>query len=117
MTTCVVDWVSSDVAKAMKSSANGKWPKGLKLVYDAIASALLESGIENRVGGDGPAVRAVAVRCARDVHDQRYVSTGDGDRKEAEKKAWQRNFKEARNTNLIGGETAGGQELIWIIAS
>jgi hypothetical protein len=116
VTTCVVDWVSSDVAKAMKSS-NGKWPKGLKLVYDAITSALLESGVEYRVGGDGPVVRAVAVKAARDVHDQRYVSTGDGDRKEAEKKAWQRNFKEARNTNLIGGETVGGQELIWIVAS
>ena len=117
VTTCVVDWVSADVAKAMKSSTNGRWPKGLKLVYDAITSALLENGVEHRVGGDGPVVRAVAIRAARDIHDQRYVSTGDGDRKEAEKKAWQRNFKEARNTNLIGGETVGGQELIWIAAS
>jgi hypothetical protein len=116
VTTCLVDWVSADVAKNMKST-NGKWPKGLRLVYDAVTSALLESGIEHRVGGDGPAVRAVAVKAARDVHDQRYVSTGDGDRKEAEKKAWQRNFKEARNTSLIGGETVGGKELIWIIAS
>lgn len=117
VTTCVVDWVSPDVAKAMKSSTNGRWPKGLKLVYDAITSALLENGVEHRVGGDGPVVRAVAIRAARDIHDQRYVSTGDGDRKEAEKKAWQRNFKEARNTSLIGGETVGGQELIWIAAS
>jgi hypothetical protein len=117
VTTCVVDWVASDVAKAMRSSTTGKWPKGLRLVYDAVTSAILESGREHRVGGDGPAVRAVAVRAARDVHAQRYVSTGDGDAKEAEKKAWQRNFREARNTNLIGGETAGGQELIWIVQS
>jgi hypothetical protein len=26
-------------------------------------------------------------------------------------------FREARNTGLIGGETVGGQELIWIAAS
>jgi hypothetical protein len=59
----------------------------------------------------------VAIKAARDVHDQRYVSTGDGDRKEAEKKAWQRNFRQARNTDLISGETVGGQELIWMVAS
>ena len=117
VTTCVVDWVSPDVAKAMKSSGTGKWPKGLKLVYDAITSAILENGIEHRVGGDGPVVRAVAVSEPRKVHNQRYVSTGDGDREEAEKKAWHRNFKAARNTDLIGGETVGGEELIWIATS
>jgi hypothetical protein len=117
VTTCVVDWVSADAAKAMKSSSNGKWPKGLKLVFDAVTSAILESGVEHRVGGDGPAVRAVAVRNARDVHAQRYVSTGDGDPKEAEKKAWQRNFRQARNSELIGGENVVGQELIWMVQS
>jgi integrase len=45
------------------------------------------------------------------------IAHGDGDPKEAEKKAWQRNFREARNTGLIGGETVDGQELIWIAAS
>jgi hypothetical protein len=63
------------------------------------------------------ASRSRLARDARNVHVQRYVSTGDGDPKEAEKKAWQRNFREARNTGLIGGETVGGQELIWIAAS
>ena len=115
VTTCVVDWVAADVAKAMKSSSAGKWPKGLTLVHDAITSALLESGVEHKVGGDGPMVRATAVRAARDVHNKRYTSTGDGDRDEAEKKAWQRNFRKARNTDLISGETVGGQELIWIV--
>ena len=74
-------------------------------------------GVEHRVSGNGPVVRAVSVRDARNVHAQRYVSTSDGDPKEAEKKAWRRNFREARNTGLIGGETVGGQELIWIAAS
>jgi hypothetical protein len=103
-------------AQSVQKSRN-RWPKGLKLVYDAVTSALLENGVQHRVGGDGPVVRAAEVSEARKVHEKRYVSTGDGDRKEAEKKAWQRNFKEARNTSLIGGETVGGQELIWIAAS
>ena len=42
VTTCVVDWAAPDVARAMKGSANGKWPKGLKLVYDAVTSAILD---------------------------------------------------------------------------
>jgi hypothetical protein len=50
------------------------------------------------------------------VHGQRYVRNGDGDRNEAERKAWARNFKAARDANLISGELREGQELIWLVA-
>jgi 5S rRNA maturation endonuclease (ribonuclease M5) len=91
-------------------------PKGLRLVHEAISAAVLEGGVTHRVGGDGPMVTAVQVRAARTIHNQRYVSTGDGDRTEAERKAWARNFKQAREANLIGAEHNEGQELIWLIS-
>ncbi|WP_338830177.1 AAA family ATPase [Bradyrhizobium sp. 27S5] len=94
-----------------------RWGKGLRLVRDAINAAVLEAGRDHRIGGgDGPAVKATTVQAARALHNQRYVSTGDGDRNEAERKAWARNFKQARDLNLVGGELANGHELIWLAA-
>jgi len=95
--------------------ATDKWPAGLRLVRDCIAEAIAASPIEHRVGGDGPAVKATSVKTARDIHNHRYVSNGEGNRAEAERKSWTRNFKSARSQGLIGGETATGAELIWIV--
>ena len=92
----------------------GKWPKGLKLVYDAINSAA-DAGIDHRVGGDGPVVRAVTVQQAREIHSQRYVSSGEGDRAVAERQAWRRNLADARSRDLISGALVDGQELIWLV--
>jgi hypothetical protein len=62
-------------------------------------------------------VRAVDVMAARSIHAQRFVSAGEGDPAAAERQSWKRNFQKARHGDLIGGETTGGQELIWLIAS
>lgn len=94
-----------------------RWPKGLKLVHECIRAAMIEDGIDHRVAGDGPAVRAVDVREARRVHLHRYVSTGDGDRDEAERKAWRRNLPRARQDGLVSGEIVGGTELIWLVSA
>ena len=64
---------------------------------------------------DGPTVRAVIVQDARAIHAKRYVSNGEGDRQEAERKAWSRNFKAARDAGLIAGEVSGGKEWIWYV--
>jgi hypothetical protein len=45
----------------------------------------------------------------------RYVSTGDGNRDNAERQAWGRNLKKAQDGGLIGGEFAGGIELVWMV--
>lgn len=74
----------------------------------------MDSGTDYQIPG-GPIVRAVAVKAVRALHSTRYVSNGDGDRNEAERKAWARNFKTAREAGLIGGEAKGGSEWIWII--
>jgi hypothetical protein len=65
--------------------------------------------------GDGPQVRAVAVEDARREHNRRYLHTGDGDREEAERKAWARNFKKARTENLICNELSGGRDVVWLL--
>ena len=107
--------MSSETVSETAVKRRDKWTKGLKLVHDAIAEASLQAGIDHRVSGDGPAVKAVPVGLARVVHNQRYVSNGDGNRDEAERKAWARNFRQAREANLISGEHQGGQELIWLV--
>jgi hypothetical protein len=68
VTTCVVDWAAPDVARAMKGSANGKWPKGLKLVYDAVTLAILE-GASNI----GPVV--MVPLCGRSPSEMLAMST------------------------------------------
>jgi hypothetical protein len=102
---------------SVQSEQKGKagWPRGLKLVHDAVAEAVISQGAPHRLGGDGPTVRAVTVASARQIHSQRYVSNGDGDRGAAERKAWQRNFKEARDRDLISGANVAGTDLIWIV--
>jgi hypothetical protein len=111
-----VNVVSSE-KQLMQAAPRGRarWPKGLKLVHEAITAAVLESGLDQRVGGDGPTVRAVIVQTARAIHKQRYIGSGDGDRNESERKAWTRNFKFARDTGLISSELREGQQLIWLI--
>lgn len=112
-----VNVVSGERIESGKRGAprTNRWTKGLKLVHDAIAEAAINCAIDHRVAGNGPIVKAVAVSAARAVHNQRYVSNGEGDRAEAERKAWARNFKQAREAGLIGGELKDGQELIWLV--
>lgn len=96
------------------SLRKSKWSKGLRLVRDCIDAALIDHGTDYQIE-QGPMVRAVTVLNARQAHNERYVSNGDGDRNEAERKAWARNFKAARDAGLIGAEAKAGQEWIWII--
>jgi hypothetical protein len=112
-----VNVVSSETPSQSAVVSRTRWPKGLKLVHEAITAALIDDGADYRISGNGPLVRAVEVQAARSIHDQRYVSNGDGNRAEAERKAWARNFKGARQGDLIGGETTNGKEMIWLIAS
>jgi hypothetical protein len=110
-----VNVVSSEEVEPERLRRSGRWPKGLRLVRDVAAAAILEADLSHQVGGNGPTVKAAPVELARDIHGQRYVSTGEGDRAEAERKAWRRNFRAAQDANLIAGELTGGQQLIWLV--
>lgn len=69
-----------------------KWSKGLRLVKDCIDEAMADNGADYQIA-NGPTVRAVDVQDARAIHAKRYVSNGDGDRQEAERKAWARKLQ------------------------
>lgn len=100
---------------ACRSNARG-WTNGLRLVLKAITDALAGGhAFEHRVVG-GPTVRAVHVDEARAFHRQSYVHGDGGDRSAAERQAWSRNLKEARNRNLIGSERQGEGEIVWLTA-
>jgi hypothetical protein len=112
ITSCVVVPVDETEARA----APNRWSRGLRLVHEAITASLAEAGFQHVVAGSGPTVTAVFVEDARDLHRQRYVHGGDGDRAEAERKAWARNIRDARNKGLIGSGLIDGREAVWLIS-
>jgi hypothetical protein len=110
-----VNVVSDEQIEARPTSSRSKdgWTNGLRFLRDCVAEAVTDFGVEHHIPS-GPTVRAVLLPKARAAHNSRYVSYGDGNRDEAERKAWARNFKTARDSNLIGAERRGAQEWIWI---
>jgi hypothetical protein len=72
------------------------------------------AGQDHRPAGTGSIVKAVAVEDARAAHNRLYVHAGDGDRSEAERKAWKRALQTARGSHLIGSESSCGRDLIWM---
>lgn len=109
-----VNIISRDTVEAQSKPQNQSWSKGLRFVRTCIDEALINEGVDHKIER-GPMVRAVTLASARAIHLDRYVSNGDGNRAEAERKAWARNFKSARENGLIGAENVAGNELIWII--
>jgi hypothetical protein len=75
---------------------------------------MLAHGQDHRPAGNGSIVRAVAVEDARAAHNRLYAHGGDGDRSEAERKAWKRALQNARGSHLIGSESSCGHDLIWM---
>ena len=115
ITSCVIVELEAVAAQRASRPAQNAWTKGLKVFRDAVDEALINSGADHRPGGDGPVMRAVTIQAAKAVHSQKYVSNGEGDRAEAQKKAWTRGLEKAREVSLISGEFIGGQELIWFV--
>jgi len=111
-----VDWIDSETAKRVRAS-KATWPKGVTQVRDAITAALIDSGEDYCVGGNGPTVRAVQIEKARDVHRKRYVGTGEGDQEEAERRAWNRNINKATNDRLVAAKTVEGKKRLWLVKS
>jgi hypothetical protein len=114
VSTCVVEWVSPEVASKMKS-AGKKWTKSMTTFHDALLAAIIDSGFDHRVRGNGPVVRAAEAGCVEAEFSRRYVTKGDSeDPSEARRKAFRRAFKAATGERLIGTEVMGDKELIWM---
>ena len=98
-------------ADAPPTTRASRWTRGLAVFRDATLEALSANGQEHRPRGDGPLVKAVHVRNVRTQHETLYVHNGTGDRTEAERKAWSRALRTARDSNLIGAEN----DLLWLV--
>jgi hypothetical protein len=103
--------VPSDAPPVVKAA---RWSRGLTVFHEAMQDALLAHGQEHRPAGNGSVVKAVAVEDARAAHNRLYAHGGDGDRSEAERKAWNCALQTARGTHLIGSESSYGRDLIWL---
>ena len=113
---CLLDDEWTHEAAVIEKKKPAGWTKGLKLVRHSIDEAILAHGFKHRARGDGPEVAAVALKHARNAHKKIYVNTGDDEATGAERQAWSSNFKKARSSDLVGGETlADGREIIWIV--
>jgi hypothetical protein len=93
-----------------------RWSHGLAVFREAALNASLEHGRDHRPAGDGPVVKACLVSDVRTEHKRLYVHNGEGDRSEAERKAWSRALTTARGSHLISGENTNGQDFIWLIS-
>jgi hypothetical protein len=107
---CLLDneWQISDEGAAKDV------PPGLRAVIEAVNEALIEHGKLHKIK-DGPSVKAVNVERAREIHKDRYVHSGEGDRNNAERQAWKKNFEKAGERGLLAGETKGDVQLVWIV--
>lgn len=113
------DPITVNVAAAAEPQTHrtaSRWPRGLRAVHEAITESLIAKAIDHRVAGDGPSVKAVDLKEARQVHMARFVGTGDGDRTAAERQSWRRNFQRARLDGLLSGEMVNGTELVWLVS-
>jgi len=102
--------VPADAPLASKASRS----RGLTVFRDAVNEAMLAHGQEHHPAGNGSIVRAVAVEDVRAAHNRLYAHAGDGDRSEAERKAWKRALQTARGSHLFGSESSCGRDLIWM---
>ncbi len=128
MTSCVVEPCESDLpssCKGKKGKPGATWTKSMRVVQKSIAEAISAANLTHRIMGDGPFVPACLLQDARNIHKQKFVGDGDYDdydneqeaekaRKAAERQAWGRHMKAAREGDLVGVENVEGiGELIW----
>jgi AAA domain len=102
-------------ADAPPTSKANRWTRGLAIFKDAAHNAILAHGQDHRPCGDGPIVKATCVNDIRAEHNRLYVHYGSGDRAEAERKAWARALKAARDNRLVGAEHSGGRDIVWLV--
>jgi hypothetical protein len=103
-------------AHAPIPTKTSRWTRGLSVFRDAVTAAILAEGQDHRPAGNGPIVKAVAVECIRTEHNRLYVHGGNGDRAEAERKAFARALKSARDNRLISSENSCGRDFVWQVS-
>jgi hypothetical protein len=91
----------------------GGWTKTLIVFRQALNSALLDYGVDVRVRGDGPRVRAVEDRFVREEFNRIFISDDADPSKDARRMRYKRNREAAQNARLVGAWVEGKRSLIW----
>jgi isocitrate dehydrogenase len=110
ITSCVVLPISE--AEAKRAGAKPGWTPALRPLRQILIDMLMQHGFAHGVGEQ--TVRAVALERVRERHRETYVSSGDGDRADAERNAWKRNLRKAREADLIRAGVVNGEEIVWL---
>jgi hypothetical protein len=96
-------------ARAKAKGKRRKSSRGLTVLKDAIAAAAAIHG-QDYPGEGGINVKSVAISHVRDEHKRLYIHTGDGDKADAQQKAFRRALEKARDDGDVGGEN----DLVWL---
>jgi hypothetical protein len=107
--------VPAPTTKQTTPNKSSRENKPVRIFRDAVDEALGKAGETIRVRGDGPHVKAVAVKTVREEFARRYVSGDDGDEKKCQASA-SKAFRRALTEYLpadFATETRDGRELIW----
>jgi hypothetical protein len=112
VTTLTIDWAP----QGAKVPTKGKpWSKSLRLLQQCLATALTESGSEQRPFADGPTVRAVDLEAVRAEFFKSYPADGDEKQKrETTKRAFNRAIKDAQASKLVAVRNLDGKSLVWL---
>jgi hypothetical protein len=111
VTAGYVEFVSGDAASEGKSK-----PPTLdeRIFLAALDEVITSQGIEHRVRGDGPVVRAAPRDAVRREFSRRYVEDGTGKAASTERNAWSRAHKRLQEAGTVSGETFNKSAvLIW----
>ena len=87
---------------------------GDRCFFAALDETIEDHGMDHRVHGDGPVVRAAPREIVRKEFDRRYVEDGSGKASSSRRNAWSRAFKDAMTAGTVGGWQPNAENaLIW----
>ncbi len=114
-TSLTVDWNATAAAAA--KATDDKWPKGLRMLRQALLNATALAGKEQRPFPDGPLVRAVDTEVVRSEFYKTHPAL-DGtpkQRQDAKRQAFNRAIKEAQARKAVGLHAdSDGATVIWL---
>ena len=111
VTAGYIEFVSDEVGSVSKAK-----PLSLndRCFLAALDEMVMSQGMEHRVRGDGPIVRAVPREAVRKEFTRRYVEDGTGKAASSERNAWSRALKDLQEAGIVAGETFNTSTvLIW----
>jgi len=109
ITTCVVE-IDEDIKVTPQTPKAAPVPASLRLLIDAIRSALLDHGREVRPWHDGPTIKAVKLDLAR----EEYVRRHGADTPDSRTRAFRRALSAAIDRQVVTTAEVDGVTQVWL---